>query len=156
MARDGSTQDSEIWPIPAFYFSVVFGSNNTDTAFQEVSGIGSEIETEPLIEGGENRFIYQLPKSVKHSNLILKRGVATLDSALVKWCQTFFNHDFNKTLEPKSLLVHLLDEKGQPLRSWSFSNAYPVKWKMDTFNSTKNEAAIEEIELCYQNLKRIK
>ena len=152
----GDKQNADLWPIPAFHFSVDFGTQSSDTAFQEVSGIGSQIETEPLLEGGENRFTYQLPKSIKNSNLILKRGITGMDSALVKWCKSFFNDDFNQALKPQNLSVHLLDEKGQKLRSWDFTNAYPVNWKVDSFNSTKNEVAIEEIELCYHTLKRKK
>ncbi len=156
METDGSEQNTALWPIPAFHFKVVFGSDSDDAAFQEVSGIGSQIETEPFLEGGENRFTYQLPKSIKNSNLLLRRGITGMDSTLVKWCKSFFYHDFKEALKPKDLLVHLLDETGTSLRSWSLSNAYPVNWKMDSFNSTKNEVAIEEIELCYHKLKRIK
>ncbi len=156
MSTDGSTQHAELWPIPAFHFSVSFGNDIDDTAFQEVSGIGSQIETESLLEGGENRFTYQLPKSIKNSNLILKRGITGMDSKLLQWCKTFINNDFNQMLKPKDLSVHLLDEKGEKLRIWNFTNAYPVNWKIDNFNSTKNEVAIEEIELCYHTLKRKK
>jgi len=47
-----------LYPPVAFYFTVAFGtqSQNVDASFREVSGIGPEIETEPLNEGGENRY----------------------------------------------------------------------------------------------------
>ena len=154
---DGSTQDEGIWPVPAFYFKVAFhgAKNKSDTSFQDISGIGSQIETEDYVEGGENRFIYQLPKSIKHSNLVLKRGMTKLDSFLVKWCKSFFDGDFKTALEPKDLSVHLLGEKGTVIRSWNFFQAYPVNWKVDSFNSTKNEVAIEEVELSYQYSNRV-
>ncbi|NRD75158.1 phage tail protein [Shewanella sp. VB17] len=153
---DGSKQDDG-WPVPAFYFKVAFhgAKNKSDTSFQEIGGISAQVETEEYGEGGENRFIYQLPKSVKHSNLSLKRGITKLDSFIVKWCITFFEGDFNKTLEPKDLSVHLLGERGTVIRSWNFFQAYPVNWKLDAFHSTKNEVAIEEIELCYQYSNRV-
>ena len=45
------------YPLPAFYFKVTFSAKgDEDAAFQEVSGIGSQIETEPYAEGGENTF----------------------------------------------------------------------------------------------------
>ncbi|MBB1487161.1 phage tail protein [Oceanospirillum sediminis] len=149
-------KNADNWPLPAFHFSVVFGKDSDDAGFQEVSGISTRIETETLSEGGNNTVVYHLPKAAKHDNLILKRGVTTLDSTLTKWCKTFFDDGFAKKLEPKDLTVRLLDEKRTPVRIWLFRNAYPVGWKMDALNSTKNEVAIEEIELCYSEQKRVK
>jgi phage tail-like protein len=47
------------------------------------------------------------------------------------------------------LLVFLMNEDKVPIRAWGFANAYPVKWEVDALNSTKNEVAIEKIELSY-------
>ena len=68
------------YPPSGFHFKVEFigvDGMNTDTEqrFQEVSGLSFEVETEPLREGGENRFEYKLPKRIKYPNLILKRGL---------------------------------------------------------------------------------
>ena len=51
------------YPPSAFYFKVVFGATlgMTDTSFQDVSGISTEVTTEDVIEGGENRFVHKLP-----------------------------------------------------------------------------------------------
>jgi phage tail-like protein len=140
----------------AFYFKVEFQANQgmSDTSFQEVSGIGSEVETEPYSEGGENRYIHQLPKSVKHPKLVLKRGIAKASSPLVKWCRLVFESDFMKPIEPMQIMVKLMNEKKDPIRAWSFANAYPVNWEVDSFNSTKNEVAIEKIELSYNYSER--
>jgi phage tail-like protein len=157
MPSDGSTQDTATWPLPAFYFEVIIGLigvASEDYAFQEVSGIGSQVETEDIMEGGDNTTVYHLPKAVKHSNLVLKRGVAGLNSGLVLWCKSVFDLNLS-TLVPQPVLVYLMGESGIPLRSWAFTNAYPVNWKVDAFNSTKNEVAIEEIELCFSTATRV-
>lgn len=145
------------YPPPAFYFSVSFGgaSRDADGSFQEVSGIGAELETETVVEGGENRFQYQLPKAVKHPRLVLKRGVASLGSRLVTWCRDVLEGDLMLPLKLRTVHVHLLDEKGEPLRSWSFENAYPVKWDVEPFQSNKSEVALEKIELAYLVSKRV-
>ena len=138
------------YPPSAFYFKVVIGANLLgDTAFQEVSGIGSEIETEDVVEGGENRYVHRLPTKVKHPNLVLKRGIAKSTSPLVIWCRGVLEADFTAPIVPKPILVFLLNENGTPMRSWSFANAYPVHWEVDSFNSTKNDIAIETIEFSY-------
>ena len=54
----------------------------------------------------------------------------------------------------RALEVSLLNARGMPIRSWTFDNAYPVKWQVGDFNSTKNEVAIETIELCYSSFVR--
>lgn len=144
------------YPPAAFYFTVTFGTatRDADCSFQEVGGIGAEMETETVIEGGENRFVYQLPKAVKHQRLVLKRGVAPFKSRLVTWCRNVLEGDLAQPISTKRMQVHLLDEKGEPLRSWSFENAYPVKWDVEPFQSNKNEVALEKIELTYLYSKR--
>lgn len=141
----------------AFYFKVAFAATAgmSDTSFQDVSGIGSEIETEPYVEGGENRYVHQLPKSVKHPKLVLKRGIAKATSPLVIWCRSVFEGDFAAPIVPMPVMVYLMNENKVPIRAWSFANAYPVNWEVENFNSTKNEVAIEKIELSYNYSNRV-
>ncbi len=141
----------------AFYFKVAFSATAgmSDTSFQEVSGISSEIKTEPYVEGGENRYVHQLPKSVEHPKLVLKRGIAKVTSPLVMWCRSVFEGDFAIPIVPMSMMVLLMNENKTPIRAWSFANAYPVKWEVDSFNSGKNAVAIEMIELNYNYSNRV-
>jgi len=152
-----SSSLSDEYPLPAFYFKVVFAATagNSDTSFQDVSGISMEMETEDLLEGGENRFVHRLPKSIKYPKLVLKRGIAKLDSPLVKWCKEVLEGAFIEKLKPMTVEVSLMDEAGKPVRVWSFVNAFPVSWEVESFNSTKNEIAIEKIELSYNYIDRV-
>ncbi|MES2937656.1 MAG: phage tail protein [Pseudomonadota bacterium] len=135
----------------AFHFSVTFGTNaaDADASFQEVSGIGPEFETEALPEGGENRYTLMVPKAVRQPKLSLKRGTAPLDSRLVAWCKAVLEGGLTRPIYPKMMNVFLLDPLGRPLRCWNIQNAWPVKWEMEPFNSTRNEVAVEKIELVY-------
>ena len=154
------------YPPPAFYFTVEFKVdantdvddhvNIVDAAFSEVSGISTEIELETVAEGGENRFSHQLPKRMKHGNLELKRGVAMFESPLLEWCRNTLQGEFVRPISPRTVYVHLKGgEDGDVLRTWMFNNAYPVKWSVDSFNSTKNEMAIEHIALAYSYSERM-
>jgi len=145
------------YPPPAFSFKVVFSasSGKFDTSFQDVSGIKATIEAETYNELGENNYALQLPKSPTYTNLVLKRGIADLHSPLVKWCRSIFEGDFTKPIKPMPVQVHLIGKDRTPVRSWSFSNAYPVSWEVESFNSSKNEVAIEVIELRYDYLSRL-
>jgi phage tail-like protein len=140
----------------AFSFSVKFEKEGTDSSFQEVSGISSEMTTEDVIEGGENGYVHKLPTGLKGTNLELKRGIAQLNSPLVAWCKAVLEGGFVNRIKPKTVLVNLLDQTQKPVRSWEFVNAYPIKWEVEGFNATKNECAIEKIVLSYTTIKRIK
>ena len=148
---------ADVYPPGAFYFTVSFGSNPNvvDCSFCEVSGFSSEIEIEAVVEGGESRYSLQLPKAIKHQNLVLKRGVAKLDSGLVIWCRDVLDGGLKASVKTKRVIVSLMDEMGQPLRSWSFGDAFPVKLEVGPFQSIKNEMALEKVELSYLCAKRL-
>ncbi|MCP4690084.1 MAG: phage tail protein [Desulfobacterales bacterium] len=143
-----------MYPPVAFYFLVKIGGSGADSSFQEVSGIGSEIDLEEVVEGGENSFVHRLPKGVKHPKLSMKRGIAEKSSELVTWCRKILESEFDSKIETKLIEVSLLDENAKNLRKWTFADAYPVNWEIDPFNSTKNEVAIEKIDFSYNLLKR--
>jgi phage tail-like protein len=140
----------------AFYFTVSIGasSSGTDSSFQEVSGIELDMEVDELREGGENRFMHQLPTGIKQKRLTLKRGAAATSSPLVSWCKSTLEGGLSIPIRLLPVNVKLLDAKSNPLRSWSFSNAYPVRWEIDAFQSTKNEVVLETVELAYQTVIR--
>ncbi|WP_111429167.1 phage tail protein [Rhodobacteraceae bacterium DSL-40] len=140
-----------------FHFAVsIAGADGSgaDAAFREASGLESEIEIETVTEGGENRFVHRLPKAVKHPNLVLKRGLTSTSSELVKWCKATFENDFTAAITPKSMVVSLRDAEGDPVASWSIDRAYPVKWSVGGFDAMKNEIAVETVEFAYNMLKR--
>ncbi len=151
------TDTLNAYPPAGFRFAVSFGTSpsSQDSSFQEVSGIGPEMETESVTEGGENRYVHTLPKAVKHPKLVLKRGIAALQSPLVVWVKSVLEGGLAKAVYPKMMHVFLLDEKGEALRAWSFENAYPVHWEVEAFNSTKNEVAVEKITLSYAFSTRV-
>lgn len=151
-----SAADKEVDLPVAFYFKVAFGSDggDIDAAFQEVSGISTTLETEAYHEGGQNDFVVQLPTKIAHSKLVLKRGIAKASSNLVKWCVDVLEDGFPKGVKPALVSVRLLNAEHEAVRVWNFENAYPVGWEIESLNSTKNEVAIEKIELQYSRVKR--
>jgi phage tail-like protein len=142
------------YPPVSFHFEVQFEGlepGNKDVGFQELSGINATIGETTYEEGGENRFIHRLPERVTYDKLVLKRGVLK-GSELIEW---FKNAVELFQFDPKGVLITLLNEKHEPLESWSFINAYPVKWTVTNFDSTKNEVAVETIELVFQYYRRM-
>lgn len=148
---------SEIFlPPVAFYFKAVIGDSfGSETSFQEVSGLSVEMETQNVKEGGENTFTWELPTGIKHGTLDLKRGLLNRESALYKWCYETLECSFAKPIEPLSVKVMLMNADGVALNTWSFSNAFPVKWSASELNSTKNDIVVESVSLRYSNMWRI-
>ncbi len=145
-------------PPVSFYFRVVIqGSPKIpDTDFLEVSGLKMEMQVEELKEGGQNDFVHSIPKMVKHGNLVLKRALEPLDNSLETWIKDTLEGGFAKKIKPRNIVVYLMDAEGKALRCWWCSNAYPVKWEVNTFNAKANELAVETLELCYNLLERKK
>jgi phage tail-like protein len=141
----------------AFHFSVSIdgaGVMDTDAAFREVSGLETEIETDTLREGGENDFVHRLPKGHKQGNLKLVRGLAVDDDPLLNWCREVLEGGLYNEIKTATVVIELLNEKHEPVASWSAQNCWPVKWQIRELNAMQNELAIETIELAYTTLKR--
>ncbi|WP_199027880.1 phage tail protein [Ralstonia sp. ASV6] len=151
----GTGSSTDFMPVS---FSFVVGFSNiatgVDASFQEVSGMDQVMETEDVQCGGENRFIYKLPKGVRQEKLVLKRGVADIRSPLMRWCKAVMSGGLAQPVTPMDVSVYLLDEEGDKIRGWTFQSAYPVRWGVDEFNATKNNVVIETIEMAYLNCVR--
>ena len=138
------------YPPVGFHFKVEFGvTQDKEFEFQSVSGLSVDIETEEFAEGGENRFKHKLPVRTKFPNLVLKRGLVT-NSDLIGWCREAIE-DFQ--FKPTGVMVKLLNEEHQPLKTWNVVHAYPVKWSVSDFNAEENSLVIETIELAYNYFK---
>lgn len=143
----------EWYPVPAFFFKVLvvgIAPTTDDCSFKEVSGIEAEMQTETIEEGGVNSYQWVVPKGMRYSNLVLKRGVMPAMSYLSTWVQMVMIGDLAEPISPKNILVSLNNEKGIPVYAWGFANAYPVKWQMDSMDSMKNEYLVESLEFQYQ------
>ncbi|MEN7530450.1 MULTISPECIES: phage tail protein [unclassified Cupriavidus] len=151
-SRDGT---SIFMPV-SFSFQVEFTrfGQGADCSFQEVSGMGVTMETEDVQAGGQNAFVYKLPKGVRQEKLVMKRGVANDKSPLVGWCKDTLENGMTQPIEIQDVKVYLLDETGVKIRGWTFASAYPVRWSVDDLNSTRNEVTIETIEFAYLNCVR--
>lgn len=135
----------------SFWVSFEFSNDPVDIAFQDVAGIGMELQTEDLVEGGENMFTQKLPTRASYTPLVLKRGLA-VKSSLTDWVRDAVE---NLSINPVTVIVALLNENKEPLIAYRFINAYPVKWNVSNFNAETSSVVIETMELYYQYFKII-
>jgi len=140
------------YPQTGFHFSVVFElfpQLPNDIKFQEVSGLNATMEMEAIKEGGENRFVHQLPGRTSYSELVLKRG-RIMGSFVLQWCRNAIE---NFQFKPTNVLISLLDENHLPLYNWYVINAIPKKLEVSGFNAERSEIVIETMTLSYQYFK---
>lgn len=137
------------YPPLGFHFMVtfqLFPQVSADIRFQEVSGLEVEMEMETMVEGGQNRFTWQLPMRARYSDLTLKRGLIT-GSGIIYWCRDALE---NMNFKPVNISISLLNEQHTPLQSWYVINAIPKKWSVSNFNAEENSIVIESLTLSYQ------
>jgi phage tail-like protein len=138
----------DYYPPWGFYYKVEFSisKNKNDVRFQAVSGLSVEHDLEEYKEGGENRFSHKLPLRTKYADLVLKRGML-IDSEVTKWCLAAFR---DREFKAADLNIILMNEKGEPLRTWNVVNAIPKKWLISDLNASENSVVIETLELSYR------
>ena len=135
-----------------------------------MSGLSIEIEVEEFAEGGEKTFLHQVPVRSKFPNLVLKRGMSQ-DDYLYNWIQEAGNWHLDGPEEMNRREVTLvlwgsLPEPAvsmartaglpvrNPLRAWTFVDAFPVKWTAPNFSLSGDEFPIEELELAHSGFSR--
>jgi phage tail-like protein len=136
------------YPPWGFYYKVEFSisQDTNDARFQTVSGLSVEYDYESFKEGGENRFEHKLPVRTKYADMVLKRGMLT-DSSVIKWFLTAFR---DREFKPSYINVILMNEKGDPLRTWNVAHAIPKKWLVSDMNANESSVVIETMELTYR------
>ncbi|MGB3467400.1 MAG: phage tail protein [Cyclobacteriaceae bacterium] len=126
-----------------------------DFKFQKVSGLNVEIQTETIVEGGQNLFSHRLPNQISYNNLVLERGYNSgpIPSALT----LHFNATFTTfKFAPMEVMVILYNEFEFPIGSWLFQSAYPVKWSVSDLDAQNSSVVIDSMELAYSRFQSIR
>lgn len=125
----------------------------TEGIFKEVSGLDSETEViEHRVTGkGGNIIVHKVPGALKWPNIVLRRGV-TDDTRLHEWRKTIENGQIESNRKNGSITLYSPD--GKTVAKYSFRNAWPCKFKGPALDASKNEIAIEELELAHEGLVR--
>lgn len=147
MADDGSAQSQTVWPLPKFHFQVKW--DDTELAFQEVSGLDVETEVLEYRAGNSKSFsTVKMPGMAKSGNITMKKGVFVKDNAIFDW----FAEIKMNTIKRKALTISLLDESQAPTMVWKVQNAFPVKVSSTDLKADGNEVAVETIEIAHEGI----
>lgn len=122
--------------------------------FNEVSGLGAQIEVVPIPEGGQNEFVHQRPAGITWNNITLKRGV-TDSEGLYQWLKEASGDTYagnRDKFEYKSCVILALEPDGSITREWAIYEALPVRWTGPTFSADSSNVAVEELEIAHHGL----
>ena len=136
-------------PFKSYSFVVEIDGN--EFSFKSVSGLAAEVEVIEYRAGADPiSLTRKLPGRVRYPNVILKRGLTTTHD-LWDWWQTVVNG----SVERRSVLITLLDDSRNAMLRWQLREAWIAKFEAPEFDASKNEVAIESIELAHEGFELI-
>lgn len=140
-------------PYSQFNFLVDLGTGDTDSpqaGFQEVSGLGLEINVAEYRNGNEkDNAPRKITGGYKVPDVTLKRGViGSLD--LYQWVDEVRNGSQEQL---RTVTIQLQSEDRSAIATtWKLTNARPMKYTAPTLSGAGTEIAIEELVLCCERL----
>jgi phage tail-like protein len=140
-------------PLPAFCFKVtisITGHEDGSAFFKSVGGLAMETEVTDYRAGGVNESTYKLVGATKWKNIVLKRGFSN-STSLMDWRAEWLKRGGTRTRA--TVKIQQLDTKMTMIREWTFMEAWPCKWEMSEYDASKNEVAIETLELAHHGMQ---
>ena len=138
------------WPLPKFYFSVQLGDDK-EVTFQEVTGLQTETKVIEYRHGNSKQFsTIKMPGLTSVGNVTMKKGIFAKDSKFFAW---FLETKERESFKRRVVVVNLLNKKGDPVITWTLSNAWPAKVTGTDLKSDGNDVAVESIEIAYETLE---
>ena len=154
-------------PYGSYYFELEINGHPVGH-FQECSGLKTSSAVFEIEEGGLNGKTYKRPGQSKWENIILKCATSS-SQFLVSWRDYYLRDLFAKhTLGTKDTnpdadasrdwwgsttgAITLMNNKGEPIRRYSFTGAWPVSWEGPSLNATASGLAVETLEIAHDGL----
>jgi phage tail-like protein len=140
-------------PYGAFNFIVKLGDAGGEDqvvgGFSDVTGLSSEVVYANYRNGNDpENHVRKIPTLHRTGDVTLKRGVIG-DLRLFTWLK----ETREGALDPRTVVITLLDESRVPVCSWVLRNAQPQKWVGPTLAAKGGgEVAIEELHLVAEQI----
>jgi phage tail-like protein len=136
-----------IQPFGVHSFVLKIPDIDTVGFFLQCRGLELSFDVLEYREGGNNDFVHRLPGGLSYPNLVLSRGL-TKEDALLKW----FGATQTKP-QPKEITLTLKTAESE--RTWTFADAFPIKWTGPQIDSSGSSIATETLEIAHGGLKTV-
>jgi phage tail-like protein len=138
---------SPITPISIFVVKVP--DIDTIGMFTRCSGLELQVDVLEYAEGGNNEFVHQLPGRITYPKLVLARGL-TNEDAVFKWF-----YATRTKAERKEVTITFQSHTQQPIRTFTFADAFPVRWTGPVSEAGTSTVAMETLEIAHGGLKGV-
>jgi phage tail-like protein len=135
--------DAYLPPAQAIQLAVFSASE-----FQEVKGLGADLEVTAYPEGGVNDHVHQLPVRHTWSRLSFKRGIVR-DPGLWSWYVAGLTQSLGARRDGA---IILMTPAGTPAKSWTFHAGLAAKWVGPELNAMQSAVAVESLEVAHEGL----
>lgn len=140
-------------PLPVFCFKLTLdlpsGHKFGEMFFKSVSGLKIETEVVDYKEGGINDSTHKLVGATKWPNLVFKRGF-TGSPELLQWRDSWLRSAGTKSRLSGTIIA--VTTNFTEKMTWTFNRGWPCKWEGPDFDASKNEVAIESLEIAHEGL----
>jgi phage tail-like protein len=155
----------EILTSHRFYLELTLdGQKDADAYFLECQGFKRTQEAIEICEvtsqtwgsSGQSKGLpvrTKIPGNVKSGNLTLRRGMAN-SMDFWKWFEDVQNGNWAK--KRKLLSLSIYGQDNQELARFELAGAWPSSYKIADVNVRSTEIEIEEIEVAFEEFKRVK
>lgn len=113
-------------------------------AFSSCEGLGAEVVLEAREEGGNNRFVWQLPTRVKYSTIKLTRPLGADTSKIVAWI-TGVAGGYQRSTGT----IQARTTAGQVVAEWRLDGVVPVRWTGPSLSGDQAKVLTETIEIAH-------
>jgi phage tail-like protein len=120
-----------------------------ESRFTECFGLDVRVQPIRYREAGAKQIVRSLPGPIEYGVITLRYGVFTT-SDLWSWLQKVI--DGQEARVP--MTISTLDLTGAAGPSWDLTNAWPCQWSGVAFDTLGREAAIEELRVSCDEVKR--
>lgn len=123
--------------------------------FASVAGLQVSVQTEDVVEGGQNGFTRKLPGRMQWPNITLSRGLTQADN-LFDWFNKTSGEGFaaeGSKLKRCTGAITALSMDGKRIRAWNISGCFPVRWKGPDFDVSSSNTLAEELELAHEGFR---
>jgi phage tail-like protein len=132
---------------PVSLFVVKVRDIDTVGMFTRCSGLELQFDVLEYAEGGNNEFVHQLPGQLRYPNLVLTRGLTNQD-AVFKWFSATRSQP-----QLKEVAVTFQTQRQQAIRTFTFADAFPVRWSGPAAEAGSAGAPFETLEIAHGGLK---
>jgi phage tail-like protein len=136
-------------PFRSFRFRVEIDGIN-QAGFTDVTLPDSSVDPVEYREGTD-KYTRKLAGFWKEGNVSLKWGI-TDSTQLYDWYKSCKEGNVQR----KNVAIKLMDENDKEVASWTFDNAWPIKYKAPDFSAKTHDVGIENLEVVHEGMKRTK